>query len=455
MDAGNLMKPLLARGEIRVIGATTVEEYHRYIAQDTALARRFQEIRLSEPDSAMTLEMVRKQATGLAKHHNVLITDAIVGQAVELTNRHIPNRWQPDKSVDILDSAAVTVRRENRKELTIADLLGTLSRQTGYPVATLTGEDRASLRNLSAGLKQRVIGQDHAVERVTATLIQRRQDLGSAERNLGTFLFAGDMGVGKTEMARAIAEVFFGSVKALLHLDMAEYSQPGSVNNLIGSPKGFIGSNQEGVLISWLHAHGSGVLLFDEIEKSHPDVHRLLLGLLDNGRIHAAQGEIMDTRQCVVVLTTNAITSTAMHRKSMGFGSTSDAPNPADLLADHFPREFLGRLDEILLFNPLGPEEIRRVMKLRIDEALARLRRKNIEIVFDESRLLDDLLEKLGNTKGGARDIERLLEQKLLQPISIAMLSFDGHSEIQIELEDEFYLNGLVTIIPLDFGSLS
>jgi ATP-dependent Clp protease ATP-binding subunit ClpC len=446
MDAGNLLKPLLGRGTVRVIGATTVEEYQQYIARDEALARRFQEVRLNEPDARLTARMVRKQADALTEHHAVLISDTMVGQAIELTNRHLSNRWQPDKSVDLLDSAAVSVRREGRGELTVVDLLATLARQTGRPIAALTGDDRASLRNLSEGLKRHVLGQDHAVARVAATLIQHRQDLGPSERNLGTFLFAGDTGVGKTELARAIAAVFFGSDKLLLHLDMAEYGESGTVNKLIGAPPGFVGSEKEGTLIAWLHLHGSGVVLFDEIDKAHPDVHRLLLGMLDNGRIRTPRGESVDTRQCVVVLTTNAITAAAMERGAMGFKREQNAADPTDLLADAFPREFLGRFDEIILFNRLGPTQMRQVLKLRLDEAIARFRRRQIDVVFDENRLMEHLLAGLRELRTGARGIARLLERNLIQPIAAAMLNSDAQGSMEVELGDDFYREGAVTV---------
>ena len=452
-DAANLLKPMLAREGSRVIGATTVEEYHRYIARDAALARRFQEIRLSEPDEALTFEMIQKQAEGLANHHKLAIPDTIIRQAIELTNRHLPNRFQPDKSVDLLDSAAVSAVRADRKELLIVDLLDTLARQTGRPVSTLTGEDRLSLRNLEEQIKSRIIGQDEAVEKVAATLIYRRQDLGAVDRNLGTFLFAGETGVGKTELARTIATTFFSSEKGLLHVDLAEYNQPGSVNKLIGSPAGFVGSEKEGVLIDWLHTHGSGVLLFDEIEKAHEEIHRLLLGLLDNGRISSARGEIMDTRQCVVILTTNAIDPSDLKRSTVGFGGGTVRQDPAELLADYFPREFLGRLDEIVLFNPLGPKEMREIMKLRLSEALSRLNRKKIILNFDEEQLIDYLLDGLLESKSGARGIARLLENKLLQPISLALLYHDGEGELEIALGDEFYESGKVTISSKDLNT--
>jgi len=442
MDGANLLKPFLSRGTFRLIGATTVAEYHRYVAGDEALARRFQEIRLEEPDESLVFEMVNRQVQGLVQHHGVAIAPAIAREAIHLTNRHVPNRAQPDKTLDLVDSASVGVRRRGGKELVLDDLLETLSRQTGRPINALTGRDRASLRGLAGRLKKRIIGQDHAVEMVAATLAQRRQDLGPPDRGLGTFLFAGDTGVGKTELARTIAAEFFGDARSLLHLDMAEYSDLGGVNKLIGSAPGYVGSEKGGKLTAWLHSQGSGIIIFDEIEKAHPTVIRLLLGLLDNGRIASARGENMDSRQCVVILTTNAVTAEAMNRGHLGFKKTQAKLDPVELLTDSFPREFLGRLDEIILFNQLGDEQIRAILKLRLDEAIARLRRKDIEVVYEEDRILAYLLAHLKETHSGARGIARVLEQKLIQPIALAMLEYDGPMPAQICLDDYFQNTG-------------
>ena len=445
-DAANILKPFLSRGAIRVIGATTVEEYQQYIARDEALARRFQEIRLNEPDDAVVFDMAKAQARALAQYHKIRIAESEISQAIELTNRHLPNRWQPDKTVDLLDSASVRAIREGRKVLLENDLLNTIAKQTGRPVGVLSGKERISLQGLSDRLKKRIVGQDYAIERVANTLISRRQELGDPNRNLGTFLFAGDTGVGKTEMARSIAVVFYHNEKALLQIDLGDYSNPGSVNRLIGSPAGFVDSEKEGVLIAWLHNHCSGVILFDEIEKAHETVHSLLLGLLDTGRISSARGKTMDARQCVVVLTTNAIKRSDLQRYTIGFESSRAGLEPAEILSDHFPREFLARLDEIIPFNQLGDEEMRLVLKLRLDEALDRLAKKNITVVFDEQRLLSHLLLELKNIKTGARGIARMLETKLIHPISLAILPHEKKGRIQVELNGAFYENGKVTI---------
>lgn len=435
MDAANILKPFLSRGELRVFGATTSDEYYQYIARDAALARRFEEIRLEEPDPGLILQIVRKQASELSKHHQVKIPDETVRMAIDFSDRYLPNKWQPDKSVDLLDACSVHVIRSGRIEMVVNDLLNTLARQTGRPIASLIGDDRSRLNDLETALRKRIIGQGKAIEKVVNTLIYRRLNLGSEERNLGTFLFAGETGVGKTELGRSLGPAFFGKQKSLLHLDLAEYNYIGSVNKLIGSPSGYIGSEQEGVLTRWLHNYSCGVLLFDEIEKAHPEVHRLLLGLIDNGRIRTARGELLDTRQCIVVFTTNAISPVDLKRRKIGFTPGKDANDPSELLAAYFPHEFLGRFDDIILFDSLTKGKLREILRLRLTEAIKRLSSKNIQLLYEEETLLDFLLDYLTKSKSGARGITRLLEAKLLQPLSAELLKKrNDNGPVKVEL---------------------
>lgn len=446
-DAANILKPMLARGNARVIGATTVEEYNRYIAKDEALARRFQEIKIHEPDEETTLKIIEKQVYALSKYHEINIPEKIVRKTIELTNRHIVNRNQPDKTLDLLDSTAVKVKKDESKEMTEKDILSVLSKQTNRPISSLTGNDKKSLQNMAENLKAKIIGQDKVIDKVTRTLIQRRLDLGSSERNLATFLFAGDTGVGKTELARNIAKEFFGNDKLLMHVDLSEYNQPNSINKLIGAPDGYVGCEKEGVLVKHLHTHNTGVLLFDEVEKAHEDIHKMLLGLLDNGRVTSAQGETLDTKQCVVILTTNAISPTELNKGSFGFASTHDDPNPSELLSDHFPKEFLGRLDDILIFNNLQDADLKDIIKLRIKETQERLTKKNISLVYDEENLARYLLKHLKNNKSGARGIERIIETKLLQPVSMAVLFKKDEETMTLEIGDGFYSKEQVDIL--------
>jgi ATP-dependent Clp protease ATP-binding subunit ClpC len=446
MDAANILKPFLSRGQIRVIGATTIEEYHRHIAQDAALARRFQELRLDEPDKELTLDMVSSQASSLAEYHSVRIPKDIVIEAIRLTDKHVPGRFQPDKSVDLLDTCCVNALRTGKNEITRTDLANTLARTSGIPVSSITGDTRAALRGLFDGLSKRIIGQDDAVGRVVATFTRRRQGLGPADKNLGSFLFAGETGVGKTELARVMAEVMFIKRTSLLALDLAEYNQGAAVNKLIGSPPGYAGSEKEGVLADWLHTTGSGVILFDEIEKAHPDVHKLILGLLDTGRIMSGKGEKLDARQCIVVLTTNAIKHEDLGRASIGFARTSAAPDLTDILEDHFPRELLGRLDEVILFNSLTDDITKKIILMKLDEALSRLAEQEISATYDKDIIGSYLFDCLGKDKSGARGIERLIENRILQPISIGLLNHEGVGAVSIVLGEKLLKEGLVDL---------
>lgn len=443
MDGANLIKPFLARDGFRVIGATTGAEYQRYIARDEALARRFHQIALREPEGERLLAMVSRQAGILATHHAITLAEGIVPLAIELTNTHITNRTQPDKTIDLLDSSMVAARREGKTLIDEELLLSTLARICEAPVATLTRADRGELKLLGSNLKKRIIGQDHAVNKVASSLIQARLQIGRENRPLGVFLFAGDTGVGKTELARTVAAEYFGNEQRLLIVDLAEYSGPTGVHKLIGAPAGYVGYDDEGVLIRGLQKWNSCVILFDEAEKADPEVHKLLLGILDNGRITSGKGDRYDARQCIVIMTTNAVTSRELERQGIGFGASTGG-DPHEILSKTFPREFLGRLDEIIPFHTLSKDDMRRILALRLSEQEERLGKKKVLIVADRERLLDHLLSKLERIKGGGREIKRLLERELLQPLALALLEADGRREVAVELGDGFYENGEV-----------
>ena len=445
-DGANLIKPFLARDDFRLIGATTSTEYHRYVARDEALARRFQEIKLKEPAPEVLFTMALRHAHVLADHHGIVIDKPAVQKAIELTDRHLVTRYQPDKTIDLLDSAAVAVRRKGGTKVEADDLLDTLSRLTGLPVGTLTQDDKTMLKNLSKSLKARVIGQDEAIEKAVGALIHRRMDIGKEDRPMGVFLFAGDSGVGKTELARSIAAVFFGDGKRLVHIDLAEYAGPGGLHKLIGAPMGYVGSDEDGILIKGLQTYSSCVILLDEIEKASLEIHNLLLGLLDNGRISSGRGEKMDARQCVIIMTTNAISSKDLQKQPLGFGGGAvKNPDPFELLVKTFPREFLGRIDEIIPFQSLASNDLKKIMRLRVNEAIERLHGKGIRLIFDEVRLMEYLMDGLANEQSGARGIARLLEKKLLQPLAMAMLQSGQGKETVVELGEEFYESGIAT----------
>ncbi len=444
MDAANLLKPYLARDDLKVIGATTSAEYQRYIVSDKALARRFQEIKLEEPNGEMLHSMVKQQALSLSQHHQVEISDEVIDKAIELTDKHLPNRQQPDKTIDLLDSAAVVTRREDKEIVTFGQLLSTMAKITGTSVGVLSGEDRSSLRNLANALKKRVVGQEQAIEKVVSGIVHRKMDIGQTDRPLGVFLLAGSTGVGKTELSKAVAAEFFGNEKKIVHIDLGEHSGPGAVNSIIGAPNGYVGSENDGVLIKGIQDHNSCVIVLDEIEKAHPDVHRLLLGLLDNGRISSGKGELYDARQCAIFLTTNALTDADIDKPSMGFSNIADK-DPLEMLSDTFPKEFLGRMDEVILFNSLKPKDLRNILKLRLQEADVRLSNKGICLKYDEKTMLDHLLNNLTKEKTGARGIARLLERKLLQPLAMALLDSEADKIQIIELGAEYFRDGIIS----------
>lgn len=446
MDAANLLKPLINRGSLRIIGATTAEEYHRYIARDPALARRFEELRLEEPGEELLMNMVGKQREGLEAYHGITIPDSMLSCAIHLTNRHLPNRHQPDKTISLLDSSAVRTANQGATDLSEDDLLHTLERQTGRSISKLGDSQRLSLLDMGDGLRGKIIGQDEAIEKVAATLIYRRQHLGEAERNLGSFLFVGSTGVGKTELARSLAIVLFGDEKHLLHLDMSEYGTFGATNKLIGSSRIFADS-EDGVLARWLYSQGSGVILFDEIEKASQEIRYLLLGMLDRGRIRDARGEEMDTRQCVIVLTSNALKPEMLKKESIGFSEANNARDAAELLSFHFPPEFLGRIDEIIMFNDLKSKELKKILNMRMEEGLSRFRQTGVSVSYNETRLLEHLFRGLKGAKhSGARGMKRLLERMLLQPLAVELAGYVGDEPARVTITDGFYHGGRIQI---------
>lgn len=449
MDAANMLKPILGGSKVSVIGATTTGEYHRYIARDAALARRFQEICIEEPGKDTTLAILKRHAQGLENHHGIRIGTDILSEAWHATQRHLANRTQPDKSVDLLDSAAGLVEREGRNEMGTEDLYRVLSRQTGRMMSAL-GEGRTrDLKGLEESLNRQVIGQEDAVRRIVSTLVSRRYGEAAPGRPLGTFLFSGATGVGKTELARTLAREYFGSTKDFLHIDLAEYPGQDGVHKLIGMPYGSSLGTADGLLTRWLQERSSGVVLFDEIEKAHPDVLRLLMGLLDEGRITSGMGERFDVSRCVAILTTNVLTHRDTDRVKLGFSATEDPGDPFALLAKHFPEEFLGRLDEIIIFKTPTVPILKKIMSQKLEEALRRLKKKGIFLIYDEDRLLNHLLAGTEGSWAGARDIIRLIERKLIQPIARRLIDHDTGEWICIELTESFYRFGALDPMPL------
>jgi ATP-dependent Clp protease ATP-binding subunit ClpA len=422
MDASNILKPFLARGEIRMIGATTTEDYHRYIAQDAALERRFEVLPLEPPSGDLLDNLVASMAESIHKKTGIRISEQAAAAVVGLTDRYLPQRSQPDKAINLLDLAAAKARLVGAEVVTRSMLMKILADQTGQPISDLDAVGQNTLAGMENRINKRLIGQTEAVAQVMRAIIYRRQitEQGT-ERNLGTFLFAGPTGVGKTELGRILAREFYGSEDRLLHIDLAEYTHSASVSRLIGSAPGLVGHESPGLLAEFLHEAGSGVILFDELEKADPDVRDFLLGILDNGRVRTGKGELLSTRGCIIIVTTNVLTREDLTVKGFGFAGIQEEKKTADLLGKHFPPEFLGRFDELILFRSLSQDDLRAIINLRLDETLARFERQGVRVAFDRDTLVDYLLKRLEG--GGARGVQRAIERYFAQPLATQMLS--------------------------------
>ncbi len=439
-DASNILKPYLARGRIRVIGATTREEYHRHIFRDKALARRFQELRLTEPEPEMLLDMIRYQAAALSEHHQVRIGCELFSTVLELGNRFFPNRSQPDKSIDLLDNTAAHLSSRGQTQVTEQDLLESLSRTTGHSLENLLNDDLNSLSRLSRRLNERIIGQEKAVEKLTARLVQKRMELGQTKGCRGVFVFAGDRSVGKTSLAKAVGEELFPGSDAVLTVDLGTFSQPGSINNLIGVPRGYRGMDEESLLSTWLGNRPEGVLVLKDADKAHPDVHRLLLGLFDGDRTRDSAGNVLDARQYLIVLTTNVLTSETLHPNPIGFLSDrTTPPDPLELLTNAFPAGLLARMDEIIVFDPLSPTAIRRIVELRLDEAISSLSRRRIQLEFNREELIERIHDTAEVARFGARGIDKSIERLILQPAAKALIAAFPEQPLKLHLEEKLF----------------
>jgi ATP-dependent Clp protease ATP-binding subunit ClpC len=492
--AGNMLKPALARGELHVIGATTLDEYRTSIEKDPALERRFQPILVPEPSTLDTVEILRGLRDRYEAHHQVRFTDEALVAAAELSDRYIPDRHLPDKAIDLIDQAGARVRlrvrtpttdlrsmeqelerlqREKdqavaaeeyelasglRDQLTtataelelartggdagipqvgIADIAEVVSRATGIPVAQLTEEERERLLRLEEVLHERVVGQDEAVEVVAAAIRRSRAGLGDPNRPIGSFLFLGPTGVGKTELARALAEALFGDTDRLIRLDMSEFQERHTVSRLVGSPPGYVGYEDAGQLTEAVRRNPYAVVLLDEIEKAHPDVFNTLLQLLDAGRLTDSQGRTVSFTNTVVIMTSNLGSEAIVrHRGPLGFtaggqdeGSLQDAVMRQ--LRDAFRPEFLNRIDEIVVFRQLDTEQLAKITDLLLDETRRRLAAQGITVVFSPEAVTW-LAERGYEAAYGARPLRRVIQREVDNPLSRLLLTSDVHAGQQV-----------------------
>ncbi len=389
IDASNILKPALARGEIRVIGATTVKEFRESIERDKALERRFQPINVPEPDCDKCITMIEGLRKKYEGYHNVSISDEAIRSAVNLSKRYISDRFLPDKAIDLIDEASALLkmnRSGKRKPVLLdSDIASAVERRTGIPVSAVIGNERESLMMLEETLKKRIIGQDEAISSLCTAVRRARSGVRNGGRPNGSFLFIGSAGVGKTECAKALAEAVFNSDKAFVRLDMSEFSEPHSISKIIGSPPGYVGFGEGGSLTEKIRRNPYSLVLFDEIEKAHSDVHSLLLQLLDEGKLTDSSGVTVNFENTIVIMTANC------GRSSAGIGFGDSRPRNASAEAYKlFAPELVDRVDETIVFRELDSSELIAVARARLDEFCERLKDKGVSVEYS-----GDFLERV------------------------------------------------------------
>jgi ATP-dependent Clp protease ATP-binding subunit ClpC len=484
MDAGNILKPKLARGELHIVGATTLDEYRKHIEKDPALERRFQPVTVAEPSVEDAVAILSGLRDRYEEHHGVRYTDEAISAAVELSARYIGDRFLPDKAIDLIDQAGARLRLrmpsvdvdalraklaelEQAKEQAVADeqyekasrlrdeamevqaridgkavgasdaapevtaeqIAEVVSRATGIPASQMTEEEKERLRRLEDELHRRVIGQDDAVRAIARAVRRSRTGMNDPDRPVGSFLFLGPTGVGKTELAKALAATLFGDENKMLRLDMSEFGERHTVSRLVGAPPGYVGYGEAGQLTEQVRRNPYSVILLDEIEKAHPDVFNTLLQVLDDGRLTDGQGRTVDFKNTVLIMTSN-LGSDIISSKSGALGfSTGDAEASEKPLRDRvmgrlresMRPEFLNRIDEIVIFRKLDNEQLHRITDLLLDDSRKRLQSKGIEISFSEAAV-DWIAEHGHQPEFGARPLRRSIQRAVDDRIADLLL---------------------------------
>ncbi len=403
LDLSSMIKPELARGEMQCIGATTFDEYRKHIEADAALERRFQPVTVAEPTIEQTATILRGLRSTYATHHGVTIDDDAVDAAASLSARYIVDRFLPDKAIDLVDEASASVALAGRTNVTAADVASVVAKWTGIPQGALTEEQSRGLLALEEHLGRRVVGQNAAIDVVAQAVRRGRAGLKDPRKPVGGFLFVGPSGVGKTELARALASELFGTDDALLRIDLTEYTEAHTVSRLLGAPPGYAGHDEPGQLTEPVRRRPYSVVLFDEFEKAHADVAAILLQILDDGRITDAKGRTIDFRHAVVILTSNA------------------DPSELDL---YMRPELLDRIDDIVRFNALGETDIERIVDLQMHAVTGRLGALRISVVLADDARRHLALESIA-AGSGARYVARTIARLVTNPLSSAILRGD------------------------------
>lgn len=412
-EAAHMLKPALARGEVRLIGATTHAEYKKHIEPDAALVRRLMQVPVTTPSSQETLAILRAISSAYVTYHHITaLENDVLPEIVRLSDMYAPTRHFPDKAIDLLDEA---MSRSYGKDLTVDSLHITASALFRIPVAQLAKGGVAHMRTLGTRLAQHIIGQDAAIATVTKLLQRARLGLSPVHRPLASLMFAGPSGVGKTALSKAIAQEFFGDTAACLRLDMSEYAESHTLSKLIGSPPGYVGYREGAVLTDFVKRTPHALVVFDEFEKAHRDVQHALLQMLDEGQLTDAAGERISFTQCVIILTTNAGRD-AFQKSSIGFTKTErSSADVRELLEDYFKPELLNRIDEVILFQKLTKADIVRIAQKQLDELASRLTAAHIPHAFS-AKTARDVATK-ANLSFGARDVHRVIAQEVERSI--------------------------------------
>lgn len=492
IDASNILKPSLARGEIQLIGATTIEEYRKYIEKDAALERRFQPVNVEEPTKVQTVAILKGLKNRYEKHHHVTITDEGIDAAVELSTRYINDRFLPDKAIDLIDEASARVRltgfktpehvmemeteignleqqledaliaqefeqaseikkeKENltqkyekaikkyhkdaeKKQLSVGEneIAAVVADWTKIPVKKLTEDEAERLQKLEKTLHKRVVGQEEAVSAVAKAVRRGRVGLKDASRPIGSFLFLGPTGVGKTEISKALAEAMFGDESAMIRVDMSEYMEKHSVSKMIGSPPGYVGYEEGGQLSEKVRRNPYSVILFDEIEKAHPDVFNVLLQVLDDGHITDAQGRKVDFKNTIIIMTSNAGAQSIVEPKNLGFASAESEKHTYERMKNGvmeevkriFKPEFLNRIDDTIVFRTLNKDDMKKIVTLMTKSLVKRAKDQlNITLNIRDS-VKKYIVEKAYDPKYGARPLRRMIQDKIEDTLAEEILA--------------------------------
>ena len=512
VDAANILKPALSRGELQVIGATTSEEYRKYIESDAALERRFQPIQVNEPTVEETIQILRGIRSAYEEHHRLTISDEAIEAAARLSSRYVTERFLPDKAIDLIDESSSRVRmykspqartmkellrelRETRSNQTLAtedgrfddaqelaerqaelerkfeqlrtgwdrstspihladDIAEVVSMWTGVPVMQIAEEESKRLLKMEDELRKAIIGQEEAIKSIAKAVRRARAGLKDPKRPIGSFMFLGPTGVGKTELTKALANFMFGSEEALIQLDMSEFMERHTASRLVGAPPGYIGYDDAGQLTEALRRRPYSIVVFDEVEKAHPELHNMLLQIMEEGHLSDAKGRQVDFRNAIIVMTTNVGAEDIRKQTALGFQLKRDEKTEervsyeemrkklTESLKKVFRPEFINRLDSVIVFRSLNKDDIRQIVNLELNKVTVRLAEHTVSLTASDSAL--DLLAEQGyDQEMGARPLRRVIQQKVEDPLSDALLSgtFQEGDDILVEAhEDEIVL---------------